>query len=311
VASHQVLQARVDGAEDLLSIVKAMKSISAVRIRKFRGAASSLGDYARTLELAFQACLRQRGRVESPLPGPDVPDAPEVAILFGSDQGLAGQFDTRLLELASEHRRLGDDRLHLFTVGARMAQRLRSRGLPVVERFRAPGSVEGVGRVVQDLLVACEAWRETRSVECFTLLYNSPRGGASYEPRLRALLPLDPEWLEQLKVAPWEGPSLPALRTAWATLFEELVREHLYVSLFRACAESVASENASRVAAMEVAESRIEERLSELTRQLNQQRQQAITSELLEIVSGFEALEQERRRVGARSAPGRDEPAGG
>jgi F-type H+-transporting ATPase subunit gamma len=73
-------------------------------------------------------------------------------------------------------------------------------------------------------------------------------------------------------------------------LFSALIRQYLFVSLFRACAESLASENASRLAAMQGAERNIEERLEELQTQFHQQRQMTITEELLDIVAGFEAL---------------------
>jgi len=74
------------------------------------------------------------------------------------------------------------------------------------------------------------------------------------------------------------------------SLFSSLIREYLFVSLFRAFAESLASENASRLAAMQGAEKNIEEQLGELNRRYHQQRQMSITEELLDIVSGYEAL---------------------
>lgn len=282
------LRRRIEGAEDLKSIVGAMKSISAVRIRQFRTAVAALEDYDRTLDLSFQICLRRHG------PGPllePVAGTRAVAIVLGADQGLAGQFNNRVLEFARDH--LGGlhrEGLVFFAVGGRVADRLAARGIEVIERFPAPGTVEGVGSVVQDLLVACEIWREEHGVGRFTLFYNAHRGGARYEPRRQGLLPLDPERLEELRSAPWEGPSLPTFYLPWPDLFTSLVREHLFVALFRACAESVASENASRLSAMEAAESRIDERLGELGRQFDHRRHEAITEELLDIISGFEAL---------------------
>lgn len=73
-----------------------------------------------------------------------------------------------------------------------------------------------------------------------------------------------------------------------------LVQHYLFVSLFRACAESLASENASRIAAMQAAEKNIEERLDELHGVFNQLRQDAITEELIDIVAGFEALSEKQ-----------------
>ena len=76
----------------------------------------------------------------------------------------------------------------------------------------------------------------------------------------------------------------------WENLFRALIGEYLFVSIYRAFANSLASENASRLAAMQSAEKNIEERLEELFMQFHRQRQMTITEELLDIVSGFEAL---------------------
>jgi len=76
------------------------------------------------------------------------------------------------------------------------------------------------------------------------------------------------------------------------TLLSRLIQQYLFVSLFRACAESLAGENASRIASMQAAERNIKERLLNLQAEFNQRRQTAITEELLDVVSGFEALEE-------------------
>jgi F-type H+-transporting ATPase subunit gamma len=76
------------------------------------------------------------------------------------------------------------------------------------------------------------------------------------------------------------------------TLFSTLIRQYLFVSLFQAFAESLASENASRLAAMQRAEQNIGDRLEELNAEFHRRRQMSITSELLDIVSGFEALKE-------------------
>ncbi len=75
-----------------------------------------------------------------------------------------------------------------------------------------------------------------------------------------------------------------------ADIFRALIREYLFVSLYRAFAESLASENASRLASMQVAERNIEDRLRSLTADSRQLRQETITSELLDTIAAFEAL---------------------
>jgi F-type H+-transporting ATPase subunit gamma len=77
---------------------------------------------------------------------------------------------------------------------------------------------------------------------------------------------------------------------AWSNLFSALIRQYFFGSIYRAVAESLASENASRLSSMQAAERNIEERLDELKAEYHQERQRSITEELLDIVAGSEAL---------------------
>jgi F-type H+-transporting ATPase subunit gamma len=82
----------------------------------------------------------------------------------------------------------------------------------------------------------------------------------------------------------------------WDDLFAALVRQYLFVSLYRAFAESLAGEHASRLAAMQRAETNVEERLDMLEQTYHRRRQRAITEEVLDITAGFEALRTDTRR---------------
>jgi len=88
----------------------------------------------------------------------------------------------------------------------------------------------------------------------------------------------------------WPTGNLPEVRGEGAQTLRALVREYLFVSLFRACAESLASENASRLAAMQRAEKNIDELLEDLNRNFHRLRQSSIDEELFDVISGFEAL---------------------
>ena len=98
-------------------------------------------------------------------------------------------------------------------------------------------------------------------------------------------------WLSNtIRIVLWPTKMLPQFTMAQEQLFAALIRQYFFVYFYRACAESLASENASRLASMQIAQKNIAERLEELNRQYQQQRQTAITNELIDIVSGFEAL---------------------
>lgn len=107
------------------------------------------------------------------------------------------------------------------------------------------------------------------------------------------MLPFDQTWLQSLQASTWPTRVLATFTMASEQLFSALLREYFFVSLFRACAESLASENASRLASMQAAQKNIAELLDELTMQYQQERQTSITNELLDIVSGFEAISAE------------------
>jgi F-type H+-transporting ATPase subunit gamma len=101
------------------------------------------------------------------------------------------------------------------------------------------------------------------------------------------------EWLRGLRREAWPSRQLPAYTLRWERLLASLVRELLHMGLYRAAAESMASENASRLQSMQAAERNIEDKLADLEQQFRVQRQHQITEELLDIVSGFEALASE------------------
>jgi F-type H+-transporting ATPase subunit gamma len=228
------------------------------------------------------------------------------AIVFGSDQGMVGQFN----EVVSSHAVKEMDRLDptpgdrvVLAVGARVMARLQEAGRPVEDHFTLPGSVETITPAVQELFLTLEQWRSQREIGRVILVYNRPTPGKSYEPHAAHLLPVDPAWFTGLADGPWPSRALPTFTMDWDRLFSALIRHHLFVSLYRAFAESLASENASRLASMQLAERNIEDRLGELTTQFHQRRQSTITEELLDIVSGFEALSGTGVGVAVHGAP--------
>lgn len=124
--------------------------------------------------------------------------------------------------------------------------------------------------------------------------YNEPSTGTTYHPRQFQLLPLDLDWLRSLSQRSWQTNQIPLLTMDDEEFLSALIREYLFLYLFRAAATSLASENASRLSSMQSAEKNIQDRIGDLTSEYRRQRQSAITSELLDVVSGFEALSDNR-----------------
>jgi F-type H+-transporting ATPase subunit gamma len=267
-----------------------MKALAAVNIRQYEEAAAALFEYERTVEMGFQVVLRS-GPVRRWSSLRDDREGRGV-VVFGSDQGMCGQFNDRIAEYAEDkHSRAGAEKdVRAVAVGTRVAGRLENLGWGLDTVFDVPGSVSAISASSDRLLLHIEKWREERPMGTVLLYHNRHRGGAAYEPTRRYLLPVDFRMLERLASADWPSRSLPMHTMDWEDLFADLVRQYFFVVLYRAFAESAAAENASRLASMQSAEKNVRERLEDLNRRYHRERQTAITSELLDIVAGFEAL---------------------
>lgn len=292
------LRRRINSVQDLQVVVKTMKALAAVSIRQYEKAVESLVEYNRTVEMGFQILLKQKP-AEVALAEPVLTDT-LAAIVFGSDQGMVGQFNEVIAQHVAtelEKRQVRRETPFLLAVGLRIFSRLEEAGHPVEDCVSLPDSVAGITPVVQDMVLRIEAWRSQREIDQIVLFYNKPLSGASYRPHTLTLVPVDLSWFRKLEQKPWPSRSFPLFTMDWNQLFSALIREYLFVSLYRAFAESLASENASRLASMQVAERNIEDRLQELHAQFHQQRQSSIDAELFDLVAGFEALTRGRDGV--------------
>lgn len=289
--SGESLTRAIAVTQELHSVVKNMKALAGVNIRQCERAALAVAEYNRTIEMGLQIALRS---LPAHLLPPKYPEGQKLgAVVFGSDQGMCGALNDQVVTHASRAlQRLAAHRTDQATlaVGARAASQLEARGRAVEATISVPGSTFGINRAVEELLAKVEEWHFSRGIGFVVLFYARPVSGAWYRVRSVRLLPVDAEWINSLKAKPWPSKVLPAFNMDETRLFRLLIREYLFASLYRAFAESLASENASRLASMQVAEKNIEERLRVLTAESRQVRQSSISSELLDIIASFESL---------------------
>jgi F-type H+-transporting ATPase subunit gamma len=287
------MRKRIWSAEELRSVVRAMKALAAVSIRQYEKAVESLAQYDKTIELGFQVVLAE-GTAEVP-PERGGESANFGAVIFGSQQGLSGQFNSQITSYAlSEMKRLGivPDMRRVFALGERIMPELREAGIPADRWLPLPWSVVGITPAVHQAIIEMDAWRSGEGLGNIVLFYHEQLSGATYRPRTVYFFPLDPEWFMKWQKKGWPSRTLPTYTMERRAILSSLVRQHLFVTLYRAFAESLAAENASRLSSMQSAEKNIDERLRELSKQFQQLRQSSITSEILDILSGFEALKE-------------------
>lgn len=286
MSSSELLKRKIKSSQDLQSVVKTMKALASVSIHQYEKAVESLTDYNRTVEMGIQILLQQgKGLIYHKQNSSGL-----GLVIFGSDQGMCGQFNEQIVNFAQESEQIIPQKTALIAIGLRVLNSLDDYALTADKYLGLPSSVNAITTLVQNILLELEKWRSEKQINRIVLYYNELVRSSTYNPKRLQILPLDSTWLNNLKSKSWQTKNVPTFKSKPNVLFSPLIEEYLFISLYRACANSLASENASRLAAMQVAEKNIGDRLEELNTEYQLDRQTIITNELLELVSGFEAL---------------------
>jgi len=288
------LHRKIEGAGDLESVVRTMKAVAASGISQYERAVESLDDYYHTVEMGLVAAFQKTGKPIAASIGRRDKVPPIHAVVFGSDQGLVGQFNDVLADFVIKTLSPLPGEKVIWAVGERIRGRLDDVGVKTEGLLQVPNSVSAITPLVGQILLECETQGKVEEMYSMYLFHNRPKSGAIYEQASQTLLPLDEAWLGKNKEIPWPTNNLPEVIGESDVTVKALISEYLFVSLFKACAESLASENASRLAAMQRAEKNIDELLEDLSRTFHHLRQGSIDEELFDIVSGFEALKNGR-----------------
>ena len=313
------LRRKIDSATDLKGVVRTMKALAASSITQYEKSVLALADYYRTVELGLSASFRASliaQHADTDLSKIDINESEvEVigAIVFGSDQGLVGQFNEDIAQFALTTLAKLPGQPTIWTVGERVQTRLADAPTKLGSTYNLPTSVIGIAPLIGHLVAQIQQATERQENNQkgsnspyntsygIYVFHNRPTSGALYEPTLQRLLPLDQQWLQSLAEIEWPNSHRPEIlcpigkaeRQVNIRTRRALIREYLFISIFRACAESLASENASRLAAMQRAEKNIDDLQEKLGREFNRLRQSAIDEELFDVVAGYELLSQQ------------------
>lgn len=269
------IRARLHSLSELGELVGAMRSMTATHAKEAQQAFPGTDGYARLIEHAIAGAAR--------LVDPDGVAAigqPEggrrVLIAICAEHGFVGAFNSEILERV-QHARQPDEELIL--IGSRGIGRADEMRIGIDRSHRMTTHVAGVPRLSRRICADLKAAASAR------LLYAEPRTGASFEVVGKAILPLS----AQLLRAEMEQDA-PLHHLAPADLMRELSAEYLFAEIARALMESLASESNARLRTMEAASRNIDDRLDRLRSQERIIRQDEITSDLLDVVTGAEAV---------------------
>ena len=292
MAGVQDIRRRIRSVKNTQQVTKAMKMISAVKLRKSQERLVSLRPYATKLLQVVQEVVSHLQQVENapmtPLTQAFLVPREEKrlrVVVVAGDKGLCGGFNANLLKVADAlFRERGVDIIQLDAVGKRAADWARKHGLKTTREYIAT-PLPGLSQVASEL--AADAVRqyvadEIDALYVVCIFFTSPM---NQTPTVLKVFPMPLEQLaENHKV---EVPHL--LEPDPVTLLEALLPQFVETELIRSLLESSASEHAARMSAMDKASSNAAEMIDRLTLHMNKLRQASITNQIIEIVSGANA----------------------
>ncbi len=295
MASLRAIRTRIKSVRNTQKITKAMKLVAAAKLRRAQDAVLRTRPYAQALDELLGSLARARAEAAMP-PHPlmDVRDNPRriEVVLLTSDRGLCGGFNSNIIRRAQRFLVEEGDKyeaIQFSTIGRRGRDFAKKRGIETRKDY-----VGFFGRLrfsmakeVADDLIA--EYRE-RKLDAVYLLYNQFKSAISQAITLTQLLPITAPPAQQRPdrqgyITPEHlyEPSRPEI-------LEHLIPKQLAMQIWRALLESEASEHGARMTAMDSATKNANEMIGRLSLEYNRARQASITKELMEIVSGAEAL---------------------
>lgn len=288
--SLESLHKKLGNAGELSAVVKTMKAMAASNIGQYEIAVDVLNSYYKNIELAFAAYFReQKGTLIEEL-HPSLENPTSIVIIFGTDMGLVGQFNDALINFTSRSVKSITGTVEIWAVGRQIQLLLEDSGFNVTKSFSMPNSIDGIASLAERLLIDIGYGNKQEIPGNVCLYHNTPKQAAGYEAVTQQLLPLDAQWMHSFQSVKWPTKQIPQFIGTKYRVLPALIREYLFISLYRACAESLASENASRLDAMQRAQKNIDDILENLNSDYHKLRQSMIDEELFDVIAGFEAL---------------------
>jgi F-type H+-transporting ATPase subunit gamma len=296
MASLRDIRKRIRSVKNTRQITKAMKMVSAAKLRKAQDAILAARPYAQTLEqIISELAVRS---ADQELAHPLLATRPirrVELLLLTSDRGLAGGFNSNVIRRANRYLYENSNlQVRVSTVGRKGNDFFRNRGQSIRKDFAglyATLNYRSAANVAEELAAAFL----NDEVDAVYVVYNEFVSAITQNVVVAQLLPLQPATAKAATPAAETVAAAPALvdfkdEPSRQAVLDRLVPQAVNIKLYRALLESVASEQGARMSAMENATNNATDMISSYTLLYNRTRQAVITKELMEIVSGAEAL---------------------
>lgn len=282
------IRRRITSVKNTRQITRAMKLVSGAKLKRATDAAIAARPYQRTLSRVLARVVASAGDVEHPLLTQPSNTQDVLVVLLTADRGLCGAFNQNICRAAQEQidKIVADGKtVRLVCYGKKGRAYFEKRGYNVAESF--PGmNPTSYARFADELSVKLVTWLNANNFSAAYLAYGEFRSVMSQKPSFQQVLPMK---LESAESAAGAGGDY-LYEPRGQEILAELLPMALRTQLFQAFLETEAGEQASRMTAMDNATRNASELIASLTLDYNRARQAYITKELIEIVSGAEAL---------------------
>lgn len=279
----QKIEKEIKSAKSLQSIVNTMKAFASSNISQFQRAASASWQYKENLDKSLYVVLLEGDKIIDQ----ELTSGLVLNIIFGSDHGLAGRFNERIVSYSLKEIKKHKDRMQIV-IGHQVLSRLPDN-IENCGFFNVPHTTENITNKVNSLLLKIDELRSNHKIEKIILHYNKPIDKVNFTETSELLFPIDLKAYTKMTKS-WDSKRIPTYFSSQEEILSTLVQQYLFITLYRAFCFSLASENASRLASMQSASDNIEEKLAELTLEYRSLRQDSITEELNDIISGFKVI---------------------
>jgi F-type H+-transporting ATPase subunit gamma len=284
VPSKQDLRRRIRSVRSTEQLTKAMKMVAAAKLRRAQARVAQARPYAAALDAVLTSLATRVEAHRHPLLV-ERPESTVTLVVMTADKGLCGSFNANVVREATTLLQGGRwKNVELVLAGRRGIDFFRRRDYPVVARLPelmsavTPEEAFAVARSLGERFA-------TGKTDAIYLLFNHFRSIIRQEVTLERLLPI-----ERAKATAGEPPPPYIFEPSPQALLAQILPRHVQFQLLRALLDSQAAEQASRMTAMDAASKNAAEMIGQLTLTFNRVRQAAITKELIEIVSGAQAL---------------------
>jgi F-type H+-transporting ATPase subunit gamma len=286
VASLKEIRRRISSVKSTQQVTKAMKMVAAAKLRRAQTAAENSREYSEKLTGILKSLSGAPGAEHQPFLQPGA-DAPAHAIVIGSDRGLCGGYNTSIIKLAGKWLEGDEGKEAKFTTVGRRTTDHFSRHSEAVDASHTDVGAEANIELARSIAADVSRRFVTGEAGTVHLIYTKFRSAISQEPVAVQLLPLTTT--ADGDEDDTAGPDY-VFEPDPGFILGSLLPRYVETKIYHAMLEAMASEHGSRMTSMDSATRNAGDMIDNLTLQMNRARQAGITTELMEIVSGAEAL---------------------